>query len=386
MLKKILLLFLTLQILLGSCSGQGRTLEEEIVNIMNRRKCVGITALAVKNNKICYFKTFGYNPDYKDSTSRKPIPDNGVYLIASISKTFVSTAIMQLVEKKKLKLDDDVNKYLSFKVVNPNYPNTPITIRMLLSHRSSINDKIYSWSLDQINPETGKRWKECYNDYPPGTKYEYCNLAYNMLGAIIENVSGERFYDYIDNHINKPLEITGSYNLTRIDSSLLVKAYRYYPQTKSFGRDKSEVYDYSFYREVEDNYKMGFSAACFSPTGCMRMTAKDLASYMMMHMNYGKYGGKRIISKKSEKEMRMPQLGNPEYGLAFAQYPRRIKDVELVGMVGDAHGVHSTMLFDPNGKFGFIVICNGCTTPSSSAGQTMNTEIIQRLYKYIIKN
>ena len=105
---------------------------------------------------------------------------------------------------------------------------------------------------------------------------------------------------------------------------------------------------------------------------------------MIMHMNYGAYFGKRIISKKSVKEMRKPQMGNKDYGLAFAHYPKRIEGVELVGMVGDAHGIHSTMLFEPKKQFGFVVICNGCTTPSSSAGQTMNIEIIQRLYKYII--
>ena len=77
-------------------------------------------------------------------------------------------------------------------------------------------------------------------------------------------------------------------------------------------------------------------------------------------------------------------MGNPEYGLAFTQLPRRIRGIDLVGMVGDAHGIHSSMIFDPKGRFGFVIICNGCTTPSSFAGQTMNTEIIQRLYKYLI--
>ena len=338
----------------------------------------------VKNNNIVYKNIFGYNPDYNDTTVRKPIPENGVYVIASISKTFVSTAIMQLVEKKKIKLEDDVNNYLSFNVRNPRYPKVPITIRMLLCHRSSLNDSQYDWTLRQINPKTGKRWKECYNDYPPGEDYKYCNLGYSLLGAIIENVTGVRFYDYVEKHITKPLGLYANYNLTKIDSNLLVKALLYDEEKKIFKKDNS-IYNYSFFKDKMQNYKLGYSVANFSPTGGLKISATDLAKYMIMHMNDGKYHGKRIISKRSELEMRKPQMGNPDYGLAFSYYRGRIKGVTLNGMVGCAHGVHSSMLFNPKEKYGFIVICNGCTSGGSD-GQRLNTEIIQKLYKYIIEN
>lgn len=379
------LIFILFYIISFSCCVQStKTLPEEIGQIMRKYQCVGVSVVVVKNNNIVYKNILGYNPDYTDTTLRKPIPDNGVYVIASISKTFVSTAIMQLVEKKKLKLDDDVNNYLSFKVRNPRYPDFPITIRMLLCHRSSLNDSQYDWTLRQINPKTGKRWKECYNDYPPGEDYKYCNLGYSLLGAIIENITGERFYDYVEKHITKPLGLNASYNLTKIDSNLLVKALNYDSDKKIFKKDNA-IYNYSYFEKKLKDYQLGYTVASFSPTGGVKISAIDLAKYMIMHMNDGKYDGKRILSRKSELEMRKPQMGNPVYGLAFSHYKGRVKGVELDGMVGYAHGVHSSMLFNPKEKYGFIVICNGCTSGGPD-GQKLNTEIIQKLYKYIIKN
>lgn len=369
----------------NSCVAQNKqTLEADIGRIMKKYEAVGVTAVVVKDNNICYTHTFGYNPDYNDTTLRKPISDKGVYVIASISKTFVCTAIMQLVENREIKLDDDVNRYLSFSVRNPKYPEIPITVRMLMCHRSSLNDSQYNWTLDQINPETGKDWKGCYNDYAPGEDYKYCNLGYSLLGAIIENVSGERFDDYIENHITKPLGLYSSYNITRIDSSRLVKALLYDKKRKFFKKDNS-IYNYPYYENKLNNYRLGYSVSYLSPTGGVKISAIDLAKYMMMHMNNGIYDGKRIIKKKSEIEMRTPQMGNPEYGLAFSHYRGRIKGVALDGMVGCAHGVHSSMLFNPKEKYGFVVICNGCSSDSSD-GQNMNTEIIQQLYKHIVNN
>lgn len=378
------LLFGIMFFLLHSCVAQNKqTLEEEIEKIMYKYEAVGVSAVVVKDNKICYTHTFGYNPDYNDTTLRKPIPKNGIYVIASISKTFVSTAIMQLVEKKKLKLDEDINKYLTFIVRNPKYPDVPITIRMLLCHRSSLNDSQYGWTLSQIDPATGKDWKGCYNDYAPGDDYKYCNLGYSLLGAIIENVTGERFYNYVETHITKPLGLYANYNLTKIDSNMLVRALSYNQKKRTFWIDNS-IYNYPYYEDKLQDYQLGYSVAYFSPTGGVKISATDLAKYMMMHMNEGKYGGKRIISRKSEMEMQKTQMGNINYGLGFSQYKGRVKGEALDGMVGCAHGVHSSMLFNRKEKYGFVVICNGCTSKAKD-GQNMNTEIIQQLYKFIVK-
>jgi CubicO group peptidase (beta-lactamase class C family) len=365
----------------------GISLEAELQGVIDKYQAVGLSVAVVKDNKIVYTRSFGYNPNYNDTTLRLAIPSNGIYVIQSISKSFISTAIMQLVENDKISLDDDVNKYLDFNLRNPKYPDVPITVRMLLSHRSTINDKHYGWNLDQINPEKGNKWKECYNDYKPGTSFSYCNLNYNLLGAIIEQVTGERFYDFIDEHIIKPMGLYASFNLTKIDSTRLVRAYEYDRTSKKQKKDPY-IYNYQFYKEKSEDYQLGSSStACFSPSGGMKISTTDLAKYMIMHMNYGEYNGVRIISRESEIEMRKPQ-GDDEspdsyfsqYGLSFSRWDRIVEGESFVGITGGAHGIHSAMYFNPDKKYGFVVICNGCT-----ADIKMKDSIVKVLYNHIIK-
>lgn len=380
---KILFSFLSLIAFCCSCQGQKpNNLEDEINMQLTNYNAIGASVVVVKDNKICYHHTFGYNPDYNNPTARNPIPDNGIFWLASVSKTFISSAIMQLVEKKKLTLDDDVNKYLKFSVRNPHYPSVPITVKMLLCHRSSINDKHYGWTLKMMDSKTFRKYEECNNDYRPGTKFDYCNLNYSLLGAIIENVTGMRFDQYIDKNICEPLGFDASFNLTKMDSTRLVRTLVYDRKKEKFKKTIS-IYNYQSVRDKLKDYQLGWSTAGLSPAGGMRMTVLDLAKWTMVHMNYGEYDGKRIISKNSELEMWKPQGTDRNYGFAFSRYPKVVKGVNLRGMTGGSHGIHSLMFFEPEKKFGFVVICNGCICGGN--GGKMNYEIVRLLYKHFIK-
>ena len=384
--KRLFILSLYLYTCFTSYAQTGISLEAELQGVIDKFQAVGLSVAVVKDNKIVYTRSFGYNPNYNDTTLRLAIPSNGIYVIQSISKSFISTAIMQLVEKNKISLDDDVNKYLDFNLRNPKYPDVPITIRMLLSHRSTINDKHYGWNLDQINPEKGKKWQECYNEYKPGTRFLYCNLNYNLLGAIIEKVTDERFFDFIDKHITEPLGLNASFNLTKIDTALLVKALAWDKKLKKFKQDNA-IYNYRFYNNKLKEYRLGSSStACFSPSGGMKLSIEDLAKYMMMHMNYGEFNGVRIISRESELEMWKPQgLDNSEkeyfhnYGLSFSRFDKIVDDESFVGITGGAHGIHSAIYFNPEKKYGFAVICNGCTSDIR-----MKDTVVVILYKHLI--
>ncbi len=88
---------------------------------------------------------------------------------------------------------------------------------MVLSHRSGINDSQGYFTLDAINPAKNPDWAKCYNDYEPGKGYRYCNLNYNMVGTIIEKISGERFDQYVKHHILDPLGLYGGYCVDSLD-------------------------------------------------------------------------------------------------------------------------------------------------------------------------
>ena len=376
----LLSLFFLCNVLPASC--KKGPFDERVRSIMQDYDCYGVSLVLVKDNRISFSKTYGYNPDYSDSTLRKPIRNDDISWIASISKTFITTAIMQLQERGLLSVDDDVNKYLEFPVRNPNYPDKPITIRMLMYHTSSLNGKKDCWNFDQLQPQLNKNYKSYYMDYAPGDDFSYCNLGYNLLAAIIEKVSGKRFDEYLDANIMKPLNLYGGYDITKLDSTRFIRTMRYSQKSKKFRKVKVT---YKYNKERVDNYVLGYSVPCFWPPGGMKISATDLARFMLMHMNYGQYGdGARIISEDSERKMReyIP-YGLHKYGMALAHYTNIIWGVELVGMTGGSRGIHSVMFFHPEKKYGFVVICNGCTSKSMN-GIQMNREIVRAMYDCFI--
>ena len=165
-----------------------------------------------------------------------------------------------------------------------NIPETIITLRKVMSHRSSINDSQGYFTLDAINPEKNPDWAKCYNDYEPGNGYMYCNLNYNMVGTIIEKYSGERFDQYVKHHVLDPLGLYGGYCVDSLDKSRFATIYEYNVDSARFDASPAA---YAPRREEIANYVMGYSTPIFSPTGGMKISATDLARYMIMHMNHG---------------------------------------------------------------------------------------------------
>ncbi|MBE7178448.1 MAG: beta-lactamase family protein, partial [Mucilaginibacter polytrichastri] len=226
----VYLLLLLIFFLPHAGQAQNQKAEAEIDSIMKSMKTVGLAAVVVKDGKIIYEHAFGY----KNLETKTPLQNDNLFRIASISKSFSATSVMQLVDQQKLSLDDDVSKLVGFKIRNPKFPETPITLKMLLSHRSSLNDSQGYFSLDYINPATNPNWAKCYNNYKPGSDYQYCNLNFNLVGTIIEKTSGERFDQYVKHHVLDPLKLYGGYCVDSLDKNRFATLYEYNAKADSF--------------------------------------------------------------------------------------------------------------------------------------------------------
>jgi len=358
--------------------GQPEKAEQDLQAIMKKHHVVGLSVAVVKRGEIIYKHSFGL----KDIESNTPLDDQNIFRIASISKSFSATSIMQLAEARKLSPDDDFSDLVGFKIRNPKYPNTVITLKMVMSHTSSINDSQGYFNLDVINPGKGADWAKCYNDYEPGNGYQYCNLNYNMVGTVIEKISGERFDQYVKNHILDPLKLYGGYCVDSLDSDRFATLYAY---DSASGKFTSSPAAYAPRREEIKNYVMGYSTPIFSPTGGMKISATDLAKYMTMHMNSGVYKGAEIISKKSSKQMQTPIADEEGYGLAISNLDDLIPGKVMTGHTGSAYGLYSAMFFQPKEKFGIVVITNGCNgTYTNGINDVLRTSI-NSLYNNFIK-
>ena len=376
-LKVFSILFLLLFVVRQSI-GQPQNAESCIGDMIQQKEAVGMSVAVVKNNKIIYTQSFGL----KDVESNTSLTNDCIFRIASISKSFSATSIMQLIEQKKLSLDDDLSNLIGFKIRNPAFPEAIITLRMILSHRSSLNDSQGYFTLDVINPDKNPDWAKCFNTYEPGTGYMYCNLNYNMVGTIIEKISGERFDQYVKHHILDPLELYGGYCVDSLDSSRFATLYEYNVDSNKY---YSSPAAYAPRREEIANYVMGYSTPIFSPTGGMKISAGDLAQYMIMHMKQGRYKKKKIISKKSAKQMQTKVSEKEGYGFAILTSDKLISGKTMRGHTGSAYGLYSAMFFHPKEKWGVVVISNGCLPGYTNGFNTVIGKTITCLYENFIK-
>jgi CubicO group peptidase (beta-lactamase class C family) len=352
--------------------------EAGINHIMDSGNVVGFSVAVVKHHKIIYTHSFGL----KDIENNIPLTDNSIFRIASISKSFTATSIMQLVEEGKLSLDDDFSKLVGFQVRNPKYPNTVITLRMIMSHTSSVNDSQGYFSLDVIDPSKNKDFAKCYNDYEPGKGYAYCNLNFNMTGAVIEKITGQRFDLYIKQHILDPLGLYGGYCVDSLDKSRFATLYEFNKDSNKF---IAATAAYNPRSEEIKNHILGVTTPIFSPTGGMKISATDLAKYMIMHSQKGKYKSVRIISENSAIQMQTKLSDEEGYGLALETTEKLIPGEVMCGHTGSAYGLYSAMFFNAQKEFGIVVICNGVGSTYDSGFNNVIKTAVNKLYEAFIK-
>ena len=179
------------------------------------RNLPGLSIAIVFDQEIVWAKGYGYS----DLEKKIPATPATVYRIGSVTKLFTSTAILQLRDQGKLRLDDPVSLYLPwFRVRNP-FPDAPeITIRQLLTHTSGLGsywEALFNSRWTEIR--TVEALIDLFADDPllfePGERFEYSNSGFAVAGLVIEKVSGQVYYDYVREHIFKPagMEHTDSY-------------------------------------------------------------------------------------------------------------------------------------------------------------------------------
>ncbi|WP_407353004.1 serine hydrolase domain-containing protein [Luteimonas sp. R10] len=348
-------------------------LEHRLGELMAEHGTVGLAVVVVKDNAVVYQNSLGW----KDRERRLPLQDGDVFRIASISKSFAATSILQLVENGRLSLDDDVSELVGFPVRNPRFPERAITLEMLLNHTSSITDGPWYGSLDVVNPEANEDWRDSYADRAPGERYEYSNLGYNMVGTIVERASGQRFDAYVRTHVLEPLGLYGGYLADALDADRFAQIYRY-REGEGFVRSDQA---YARLGERLDDYRMGYSTPVFSPTGGLKISAPDLAAYMLMHMNRGEWGGVRILAPEHADLMQTPAVdvdGTSGYGLAIRTERALVPGVALTGHTGSAYGLYSSMYFDAEKQYGFVVITNG------TRDMAVRDEVNRLLYAHFV--
>lgn len=362
-----------------------RTLDEEIEKVFNDRGMTGLSIAVVKDDSVIFRSVKGYRTiELEGEGENIPLREDDLFDIMSVSKTFVATAIMRLVEENKMRLDDPADKYLKFPLRNPRYPKDPITVKQLLTHTSGLNENHCWWILDSINPYKAKDYALGYSDVRPGEAYDYVNTNYTVLGAVIEGAAGKRFSTVIDEIIMQPLGLKGSFDQNVLDADKFVGLYY-----KSDKTGKIENNDYVYHQLAPlrpENYVLGETVWLNYPACGMKITIDDLAEYMRMHINWGTLNGQKIISRKSEELIQKNYVGKHNYGLSYREYRDLVDGALLHGQTGGGAGIKTCMIFEPEQKYGFVILSSGAVTKSRDGYGEIHKPLIKALYKHLIEN
>ncbi len=320
----------------------------------------GFAVSIFTKDSIYYMNGYGYS----DVEQEKPFDEHTIMGIASISKTFVGVTLMKAIENEIVSLDDPINDILPFEIKNPNHPATPITLKHLATHTSSINDDpnynkayIFSETLDQDKFQSAWKdhinvyntneampmnnflkkvfvdWqtKENFYDYKPGTQYEYSNIGAALLAYCLELKMGKEFNNISQELIFKPLNMTDT-------------------QWNVNGTNKQDlaIYYNESYNLVPNYFVITY------PDGGIHTTVVDLTKYMQDIM-YGHGGNGKILKPDSYATMMTNQI--PELDTATGV----IWDLDIdccIGHGGNDFGIATLAYFDPKSGIGKILFTN----------------------------
>ncbi len=261
----------------------------------------GFSLGVVKGDKVLYSKGYG-----KADDTNRPVTPQTPFVVGSVSKTFTALAMMQLVEAGKMNLDSPVHDYLSeFETADAGL-SRQITVCQLLNHTSGIATEAEFQVAtlkgdDETISELVSKFNRITLAHKPGSKFEYSNANYILLGELIQKVAGLSYEEYIQKNIFDPLEMRHSYTSSaaaRQDD--LAKGY-----LSVFG----------FPIAADFPYRKDFLPA-YSIISC----AEDMTHYMIAMMNDGEYMGRRILSAQGIADMQQSSAKISEwssYGLGW---------------------------------------------------------------------
>ena len=381
-------------------------IKENFLKLCEKHKLIGSNFVIASKDKILETMSYGY----MDKDKQIPYSDETITRIASISKTVLSIGLMQLQEQGKIDLKEDISKYLGYYVRNPYYPKDIITVEMITTQTSSIQD-----GYDDENPKYDDIIKGynglnmhsevdvplktlltksrspyytpyTFGKYHPGTRWCYSNFGCGIMACIIEKVSGMYYVDYMNEHVFKPLGIIASYksSLLPADSQIATmysghgeSIHKYEPSR--FINSKLKVYD------LGNNYR--------GPAGGLFIRMVDLAKIMQMFLNYGTLNGVQILKRETVELMyQIHWCGSPHNDNYHAKgIQMKILDTHpgfpLRGHTGGAYGVRSYMFFDLKQGLGACFITNGIDSETENKDcQEMFTESQDLFLKEYAKN
>ncbi len=304
----------------------------------------GMSVGLVHDGRLIWAKGYGFS----DTGKKIPATPSTIYRMASITKTFTATAILQLRDAGKLQLDDSVSKYLPWFKVSSRFSDAPaITIRHLLTHTSGLpREAAYPYWTDNTFPTLEQIKATLLNQeavFPTETRWKYSNLGFAMAGEVVAAVSGEPYEHYIRTHILEPLGMTSS--------SIVLPEAQWSRLATGYGQ-----------RQPDGSRVTRPFTDCkgITPAANLSSTVEDLGRYLAFQMGDGTVAGRVILKASTLKEMHrihwIQQDWQSGWGLGFSV--THLSGKAYVGHIGILSGYRTAISFLPDEQTGVVVLSN----------------------------
>ncbi|QNA83206.1 beta-lactamase family protein [Sphingomonas sp. So64.6b] len=309
-----------------------------------------------------------------DLATGRPVTADDPVRVASISKLVMAIGVMRLIEQHKLDLDADVSTLLGWPLRNPAFPDRKITLRLLMSHRSSLTDGIdYVLPLDADLRAVVADPKAWDTEHAPDSFFRYTNLNSPIIAAVMERATGERFDRLMDRLVLAPLRIDACYNWANCADTVAARAVVLYRAGAPVKDDNHGARPACPVQPAQDGscdlsrWRAGANGGIFSPQGGLRISARGLAKIGRLLLNDGTVDGIRLLSPRSiallEKPLWKFDGSNGDtlngfhcsYGLNVAFLATGTRDCRddpfgdgqpRIGHAGEAYGLYSGLWID----------------------------------------
>jgi CubicO group peptidase (beta-lactamase class C family) len=357
-------------------------IEIYVPRFMTKYKIPGFSIALIQNDEMIYSEGFGA----RDLENNLPSTPTTLYGIGSCTKSFVAMSIMQLVEKRKIKLNDPIDRYVPFK---KGKGRNPITIHHLLTHSSGI-PSLGSSTVTlyrSIGEETGIPWGGVNDFYrfindagdeivsEPGNRFFYFNAGYRILGHIIQIISELTFDAYISKNILKPLNM----RRTTFSTNHYEKASD--RMTPYWKKPDGTLQPTKFpYPNIADNPEFSFNAAA----GGLISSVSELTNYLKVNINQGRWGDIQLISLDSAEKMQKLHIERPQqhfgtYGYGYGwNVTEAFFGCKMISHSGSILVSTAHLAFIPKQKIGIAMLSNTTGFPFQTVAQGIFAALIDK--------
>lgn len=359
--KRIIGVLALMLALAAAAAAEPQDMDARVDEVFRATKTVGGAFVVARHGEVVYERYYGE----QQKTTHVPVSEDTYFRCASVTKLVTGIGLMKMMDEGLLDPDEDISAYLGYTVRNPRYRDTPITLRMLMSHTAGLVENssfarkasILSDMID-VGKKAGANFKK---EVRPGSAYAYSNFGAGITGAIVESVTGMDVSSYMRETLFAPLGIDAAYSATQLENPDAIAAT--YHKDGSLYASPSYMLRQEYVQEAmpDTHYRVTIGSLLIRP--------RDLAKLGIALCGDGTVDGVRVLSEEAIAAMRREHgedidgiTADSPYTFFTIRQDTLFDGLRVYGHQGTDEGIVCNLYVEPENELVIVVMTNGCNT------------------------